>query len=109
MDIPHVSRNKFTFQFYNVPINSLRQTLDSLYDETVLRALEEIPQLQSIESNEVLFIAIMSDPSHSVRDAFKRWGDIIRGVPTQVCISHLLSFQMLIVIGYHRLSSDARR
>ncbi len=56
----------------------------------VERAMHEIRRKQmaidKISSEETLVIAVMMLPSNRLREAFKRWGDILAGVPTQASL-----------------------
>jgi hypothetical protein len=101
-DIPYVSSMYFSSMSFLLIVF---QILDSAYGETIARAKTEAPQLE-IQPNEVLFIAILNNPNVAVRDAFKRWGDITRGVPTQVCAPWSNSNCMLMLIEHSRLWSE---
>lgn len=79
------------------------QILDTVYGTTIERGKQEVAELQ-IQPNEVLFIGILHNPSAGVRDAFKRWGDITRGVPTQVGASRLT----LMCFDAHDISDRCR-
>jgi hypothetical protein len=63
--------------------------------DTLAHAAGEAPQLK-IQPNEVLLIAILSNPNVQLRDAFKRWGNITRGVPTQVRLIYHANYILML-------------
>ncbi|KAF8338285.1 Piwi domain-containing protein [Cantharellus anzutake] len=76
-----------TFPTYTDQISiqgNIAEHLDAFHAHVVNEAAKQYQN--TIEREETLVIALLRMPCNEVRDQFKRWGDITRGVPTQIVV-----------------------
>ncbi|KAF8338286.1 Piwi domain-containing protein [Cantharellus anzutake] len=71
---------------------NISSELDSFHTQVVNHAMTQYQRQGrgedvNIAPEETLVVALLRMPHNEIRDQFKRWGDILRGVPTQIIVS----------------------